>query len=154
MCVWKWVRGSGNSTVHLLKIPVAKWNTQAELSNGSQMLFGLLLRSKVGPRSFLPLLIGLWNSDWGASIRAICLTLLYGKCQKINAGHGNKVELDLICPRPLRLICTPPSEQLPMSWVKKKCTAHSGCYGILSYNNLTSQRRKTVFICCLTLWKP
>lgn len=29
--------------------------------------------------------------------------------------------------------------------------AHSGCYGILLYNNLTSWWRKTVFTCCLTL---
>lgn len=64
------------------------------------------------------------------------------------------MELDLICPRPPRLICTPFSTATHvLSKTKKNCTVHSGCYGILSYNNLTSRWRKTVFICCLTLWK-
>lgn len=38
-----WVWGSIRSVVHPLKIPVAKWNTQAERGNGRQMLsFGSL----------------------------------------------------------------------------------------------------------------
>lgn len=131
MCVW----GSGNSAVHLLKIPVAKWNTQAELSNGSQMLLGSFLPFKVPP--FLSLSTDrLGDSDWGAAMRA-GFDYTVHKCQKINAGLGNKVELDLICPRQLCLICSPFSTATQD--LRKKCTPHSGCYGILSCNNLTSR---------------
>ena len=69
---------------------------------------GLFLCCLKSPLSSLRLLIGLGDSDWGGPPpQGLRLTLLYGKCQKINAGPCNKVELDLICPRPPRLICTP-----------------------------------------------
>lgn len=63
------------------------------------------------------------------------------------------MELDLIRPRPQRLICTPFRTATRVLRKEKKGPAYSGCHGILSYNNLTSRCRKTVFICDLTLWK-
>lgn len=54
------------------------------------------------------------------------LILLYGKCERVNAGLGNKVELDLICPRPPRLIRTP----FGTATHSFERAAHSGCYGI------------------------
>lgn len=63
------------------------------------------------------------------------------------------MELDLICPRPLRLICTRFSAATHVLSQEKKCITQSGCYGMLFFNNLVSQWRKTVFIWCMTLWK-
>lgn len=60
------------------------------------------------------------------------------------------MELDLICPRLPRLIWAPFGTLNHILSKLESHTAQSGCYGILSYNNLTSRWRKTAFICWLT----
>lgn len=68
MNIWAW--GSGNSAVHGLKIPVAKWNTQAVIGNRSQMLLGIFFAVQ-SPLSFLLPLIGL--GDKGPPLQGPCL---------------------------------------------------------------------------------
>lgn len=57
------------------------------------------------------------------------------------------MELDLICPRLPRLIRAPFGTLNHILSKLESHTAQSGCYGVLSYNNLTSRRSETAFIC-------